>query len=258
MTTPSTPGNSIGGQSVFWGVSEGTVKRGRVEGVPYHSVEEMAVYAQGRPVPKAVRKRLKASRRPTTAALPVDNPDWIEFEKQARTDDPKESMAKIAKARDFAAFMFEKAGREPPSQEAQDRLKFYSDLLARMESCLHDALLRGRKLGIDTGELIPKVEVERLVFAMAWWLMRCVDDSLDAMCAKLSALSPGMEPKAVRNLIEPFLMSAMILEPLARADIACGVQIPTWLSQKMRTTAGDYLENGEAMFDQLRGTPAAV
>lgn len=247
----SQPGKSIGGQAVYWGISEPTVKRERLKGTPLHSVEETAAWAESHSVPAAVREKIKRERRAAAppAALPTDSPDWIEFEKATRADDPKESMVKIARARDFAAFMFQKAARMADKENQE----FYTDLLAKMESCLHDAQLRAKKLGIDAGELLPRPEVERLVWALMYWLLRSTDHHLDALTTKLQALSPGLPAEAVRGILDAELISNRCLIPFARAaKIRSGVTVPDWVVQKMRTTAGDFIENGEASFTELQ------
>jgi hypothetical protein len=235
--------------AIRYRVSLRTVKRWAAKGAPLGDDPAMIEWARGQTnLPAGFLGWIDdQSPKKTAPAEGADN-DWAEFERLARTDDPKASMEKIAKARDFASFKFEKASQV----DARGDMKFFADLLAKMESCLHDAQLRAKKLGVDEGELLPRPEVERIAWALAYWTLRAVDQNLDALSSKLAALSPGLEAGPIRAVLEPELLSARFLTPYARAaKIQSGVTLPEWLVAKMRESVGDYLEDGEAAFDTV-------
>jgi DNA-binding transcriptional MerR regulator len=242
------PGMTVGGQVLWWGVSETIIKRLRAQGAPLHSPKELAEWRKTHKVPEAVAAKLDETEKPSAESELENDVDWEEFEKRVRSDDPKESMAQLAKARDFAAFKFEKAGRLNDTKKQE----FYSKLLTRFEGAFHDAQLRGKRLGLDAGELLPRPEVERILWALAHWLLRSTDQHLDAITAKLTALSPGLSATPVRAVLEPELLSQRFLVPFAHAaKIQNGVGLPGWVVAKMRESAGDFLENGEKQFDEI-------
>ncbi len=229
---------------------ERTIKRWAAKGAPLNDESAMVEWAKAQTnLPNGFLEWLDERKQPT--GPDADDPDWTEFEKIVRSEDPKGAMEKIARARDFASFKFEKAAK---ANNRKDQ-KHFADLLGKMESCLHDAQLRAKKLGIDAGELLPRPEVERLVWAIMYWLLRSTDNHLDALTTKLQALSPGLPAEAVRGILDAELISARCLIPFARASkIRSGVSVPDWVVQKMRVTAGDFIENGEASFTQINAS----
>lgn len=250
MNFPQPP-KSIGGLAEYYGCSERTIKRHRAAGAPLYDLDAMAEYLPLHSgAPAGMKRKVaehKASKGGGTESLSGDA-DWAEFEKSVRTDDPKEAMEKIARARDFAAFKFEKASRLNDKEE----MGFYANLLSKFEGVFHDAALRAKKLGLDDGELLPRPEVERIAWALAYWTLRAVDQNMDALTSKLTALSPGFDAAKVRAVLEPELLSARFLTPYARAaKIQSGVSIPVWLVAKMRESCGDFIENGEAAFNEV-------
>jgi hypothetical protein len=233
-------------------VGERTIKRWAAKGAPLGDDAAMVEWSKAQTnLPTGFLEWLDEQKRglaPKDGGAPTTESDWQEFEKIARTDDPKDAMQKIAKARDFAAFMLEKAWK---SESTKDQ-KHFADLLAKMESCLHDAQLRAKKLGVDSGELLPRPECERILWALAHWLLRSTDQHLDAITAKLTALSPGLAATPVRSVLEPELLSQRFLVPFAHAaKIQNGVGLPGWVVAKMREAAGDFLENGEKQFEEI-------
>lgn len=250
MSYPQPP-ETIVGLVDYYECSESTIKRHRAKGAPLNDLDAMLNWLPNqKDAPAGMKRKLaeyKAQRSGDSPQLTGDA-DWAEFEKMARTDDPKESMVKIARARDFVAFKFEKASRA----NERDDMGFYANLLAKFEGVFHDAQLRAKKLGIDDGELLPRPEVERIAWAIAYWLLRATDQNLDALTSKLTALSPGFDAAPVRAVLEPELLSARFLIPFARAaKIQSGVTIPQWLYDKMKESTGDFLENGEREFEQV-------
>jgi hypothetical protein len=250
MSYPQPP-ETIVGMVEYYDCSESTIKRHRAKGAPLNDLDAMLNWLPNqKDAPAGMKRRLadyKAQRSGDSPQLTGDA-DWAEFEKMVRTDDPKESMVKIARARDFVAFKFEKASRA----NEKDDMGFYANLLSKFEGVFHDAALRAKKLGLDEGELLPRPEVERIAWALAYWTLRAVDQNLDALSSKLAALSPGLEAGPIRAVLEPELLSARFLTPYARAaKIQSGVTLPEWLVAKMRESVGDYLSNGEQQFDSV-------
>jgi hypothetical protein len=249
------PPKSTGGLAVHWRVGEATIKRWRTKGAPLTSDEEMAAWfaTQNSVPPVALARAKELATGATAAGGPPANSDaeWKAFVEQSKldaTDTPKQSLASITRARDFAAFRFMEAAKTNNRSD----MKFYADLLSTFDGVVHDAQLRAKKLGIDQGELLPRPEVERIVFALGYWLMRAADLQLDALTGRLKALAPGLAAEAVRGVLEPELLSMRFLEPFARAaKIQSGVSLPEWFVAKMRETAGDYLENGEKSFEAI-------
>jgi hypothetical protein len=207
----------------------------------------------GKRVPDALLRRINEAGEKEDPAAPKSDPAaWEEFLKQAGAkldDNPKAALGELTRARGFASFMWERAAKAGNRSE----VKFWADQLAKFEGVLHDAQLRAKKLGIDSGDLLPKAEVERIAWALAFWLMRSTDQHLDALTSKLSKLFPGAAPEDIRRALEPELLTDRWLVPFAKAaKIQAGTTVPDWLVSKMREATGDFIERGEAAFDAIK------
>lgn len=168
--------------------------------------------------------------------------DWEEFEKQVRTEDPNDAMAKISKVRDWAFFQFERASKAKKKKEE----KFYSDLLAKMEGTLHDAQLRAKKLGIETGDLVPRESLERPAKFLAYHLLRCADAALNQLAKQITEREPGLPPitaKEIRAMGEPILLTALVFQPMTRAmEGDNGAAPPEWLIAALKAGLDEVVE----------------
>lgn len=254
------PPKSIGGLAVHWRVGEATIKRWRAKGAPLHDDRAAAqwVLSQRNMTPAAA-----ARARQLMGDAPADTPgaspptprytqsEWDALVKQAELEadrNPQASLVSLKRASAVARFLYERAAMADNRAD----MKFYREELMTFEGLLHDALLRAKKLNLDAGELLPRAEVERIIFALGFWLMRCVDLQLDVLTSRLRTLSAELPAEPVRTVLEAELLNLRVLEPMARAaKIAAGVSLPEWVVAKMRQTCGDYLENGEAAFVEI-------
>ena len=191
------------------------------------------------------------------AAIPADRATaaaWLQFlaetEKDAGPDHTK-AMASLAKPRDFAAWMFERAAKDG-DREGQ---RFYSALLARFEGVIHDYQLRAQKLKLDTGELYPRSDFEQIISAWTYWTMRCVDNALSALCRKVVGVPSAEE---ARQIIEPFLLSEKYVEPFKHAvTVATGMQLPAWFTAKLVDSIDDYIEHGAEIMEAAKASAAS-
>lgn len=235
-------------------VNPRTVWKWRKDGVPMHDLAALQAWAlKQRKLPAGFLARLadlragKADDAPEkgTDAPPAgeSSKDWEAFLAQAganaasagSADDSKASMVALARARDFAAFMFEKSAKE----DAKADMKFYSDLLAKMEGIIHDALIRAKRLGIDSGELYPRAEHERIISAWAYHAMRAIDKALPALCRKCIGAESA---EAVRQVLEPALLSAAYFEPFQHAvNSATGNKMPDWFAAAIKESVVNFI-----------------
>ena len=219
---------------------------------PVHDVAAMIQWAAGRKrLSDACRSRLEELRREIEGddEKQFIDPDWLEFQKLAASksaEDGKASLSAIQKARDFSAFKYERAA------EANDRdaMRFHKDMLVAFESAYHDAVLRARKLNLDTGEVIPRCEIERIVWAWAFWAMQSTNKHCDALSKSIAALAPGADTNKIYDHLQAELLGDRFLTSFVRASqIKHGTTVPSWIVAEMRRACGDFLEKGEAAFD---------
>lgn len=238
----------------YWRVKVRTISRWKLMAPPgpMRDVAAMVEWSAGQyKLSTACRKRIDELRNALgVSPLEKKNVDWEQSQaKSPAKDNPDAALAAILRARDFAAWKFEQAARN----NVRPDMKFYADLLSQFEGVIHDAQLRARKLGIDDGELLPRPEVERVVWALAYWLLRSTDQHLDALTSALTVIAPGLEGEAVRRVLESELLSNRFLVPFAKAArVQGGVTLPTWLVAKMREATGDFLKKGSERFDEVK------
>ncbi len=175
-------------------------------------------------------------------AMPANAGDWQEFEAGFKDTDPNEAMAKISKVRDWAFFQFERASKKKNKREE----KFYSDLLAKMEGTLHDAQLRAKKLGIESGDLVSRKDLERPARFIGYHLLRCADEALGKLARAIGERDPTLPPmtaEEVRRLGEPLLLEAVVFAPMTRATEGDNAGAPpSWLVDAMRDGLAEVVE----------------
>jgi len=236
------------------GVNPKTVWRWHKKGVPIYdlvALQEWAVRQRKLPVGFLARVAdLRAGKADSPAGeaetgrseppAGESSKDWEEFLAQAGSktgdeSDSKASMVALARARDFAAFMFEKAAKA----DAKAVMKFYSDLIAKMEGVIHDAQLRAKRLGIDAGELYPRAEHERVISAWTYHAMRCIDRALPALCRKCIGLESA---SALRAVLEPALLREAYYEPFQHAmTTATGNTMPEWFVETLTESVANFV-----------------
>jgi hypothetical protein len=242
--SPEKPPEAQADLAAFYRTGIKNIQRYRSKGAPMHDPQAFRVWFADQPAcPQALAARLdELCGEPAPGTDPASGQDWEEFEKQARTEDPGDAMAKISKVRDWAFFQFERASKAKRKKEE----KFYSDLLAKMEGTLHDAQLRAKKLGLETGDLVRRDELERPARFLAYHLLRCADSALAKLAKAIAERDPKLPPvtaQEVKALGEPLLLSALVFEPIERAMTGDnGAAPPAWLVAALKAGRDEVVE----------------
>jgi hypothetical protein len=236
--------------AAHWGVTPQAIRDWlRRDDMPMpHDVPGMVAWAAtpGRKPRGLLAKaaKLRESQGVTEPGQKYVDPDWSDFLANRPADASKDPLEEL---RDYYQIKLRKAN----AAGDENSIRIYSELVIKYEKAIRDNKLAADRMGIEVGQLVPRADVERWAFGIAYWLMRSTDAALDTLSAKLAPLAPGLEAAKVRATAEPFLLGSMILEPFARASIQAGIGLEPWLCDRMRKTCGDYLENGERSFDEL-------
>ena len=118
--------------------------------------------------------------------------------------------------------------------------------MAKMEGTLHDAQLRAKKLGIDSGDLVRRDELERPAKFLGYHLLRCADAALGQLAKLLTERDPSLPPLTVgevREMGEPLLLTALVLQPIAKAmEGDNGAAPPRWLVEAMKAGMEEVIE----------------
>lgn len=150
----------------------------------------------------------------------------------------------LIQERDFAIFKLQRAN----STNNLPVIKDTTEAITRLSGVIHDEELRAQKLGREIGDIIPRADYERQLRALAWWLVRCVDDTKAALAPRLAAASASgpLYRQEVDAILEPVLLTTRVLEPLRRSvDLApgTGAALPPWALTALRSALAAALED---------------
>jgi hypothetical protein len=267
----------------FWRVSVRTMQKWRcvpapAGAPPAHAIEDpaaMLAWAGGLPaasyskLTRTFRRRLDelrvaaaTGRPPPTGSRPApgapDDPDRAAFlAARAAAATPSAAGAPapnttylrdLIQERDFAIFKLQRANTTNNLPVIKDT----TEAITRLSGVIHDEELRAQRLGREIGDIIPRADYERQLRALAYWLVRCVDDAKAALAPRLAAASATgpLFRQEVDALLEPVLLTTRVLEPLRRSTdlpAGTGAALPPWALAAMRAALAAALESPEAI-----------
>ena len=238
--------------AAFWGVNVRTVRRWQKEGAPVVDVSAMADWCLNqKQLPASVTERLEAEGVAQVESV-AEDPEWEEFErhKAARKAAGKTSSDgatnTLEEHRDFYAFKLAKAAK----RGKKDQSLFFTEQVIRFSRAIREEKLLAEKLGIQSGEMIPREDCERWFRAWGFWTMRGVDTMLADMVPRITGLNPAIDHAAARFAVEPALLEARMLRPYVMATkVPSKVALPAWLVAAVKDVVDDYLEGGAELFE---------
>ena len=105
---------------------------------------------------------------------------------------------------------------------------------------LRDQEAHNKKLGLDSGELLSRSEVERIMRAMFWAGNACCEKFAKQIAQKLS----HKEPAQIYDILAPLLTSLTIFEALKKVAKPPGeVNLPDWFVECASTEEKQYIEH---------------
>jgi hypothetical protein len=199
---------------------------------------------------------------PPPGAAPPADPYWSAFQRERTSRgatapaSAEDSLTRTRLLRDYAQFKLEAAQSANDLAAASDAaalFKLNSDII-------HDEELRAQKLGREIGDIIPRADYERQLRALAYWLVRTVDDAKAALAPRLAAASATgpLFRQEVDAILEPVLLTTRVLDPLRRsADLppGTGAALPPWALNALRTALAAALEDPAAIPSQISNPP---
>lgn len=250
----------------FWCVELRTMQRLIQRGVPVDDVagtikwySVLSAASQGKLTADFRRRllelRVELEKKEPTGA-PQD-PDYSAFKDHySETAQENANLRDLKRQRAFYLFKLEQAQKRNDSAAAYEATKQFT----HFANVIHDAELRDQKLGRDIGNLYSGEEIDRIFRAIAYWQLRCIDETMSEMCAQVSAASGGsLTRHDVKRVVEPLLLAARLLAPLTKATkINAGVQIPPRFVAAMKAATASVLEDGEKEFAALYAEPVVL
>ncbi len=213
---------------------------------------------RGQPVPLpsgATSDAAGTSAAPLRGAESAIDPDWTAFQldqtarQQQQPNGPASNGVDIGSLKlrcayaDYKIGLAQQRGDHPSVREWTETLRYLSGVI-------HDEELRAQRLGREIGDIIPRADYERQLRAIAYWLVRSVDDAKAALAPRLAAASATgpLFRQEVDAILEPVLLTTRVLEPLRRAadlPAGTGAALPPWALAAMRAAMRAVLDAPE-------------
>lgn len=239
-TVPQAVPADVEGQAAFWRINRKTILRWRNAGAPITDIPAMIEWARKKDVPEGFAA--KVGELTGTANLPAQTEsDWAELEEKLRNLDPKASMENIERLVALVTLKFNKASQSGDRKGE----KHYGDLVAKFEAVKHDALLRAKKLGIDSGELIKRELVAAYAESLGFWLLRGADEAINEITPKLIAASARgqLGRDTIIEILEPALLGSRVVNPLTRSTTTTANNaVPDWLADAIKRGLAQVIE----------------
>jgi len=172
-----------------------------------------------------------------------------EWKKNYRADNPGQfAKKKVAKktAKKIATKSAEELRDEyfmelQEAREAGDdaREKIALEYFLKIDKQIRDQEAHNKKLGLDSGETLPRNEVERLLTVWIHGGNACCDKYSKQIAQRLS----NKKPAEVHKILKPMLTALLVFEGLKRmAKVPGDVNLPQWFIDCVQTERKFYLK----------------
>ena len=129
-------------------------------------------------------------------------------------------------------------------QEAREvgddaREKIALEYFLKIDKQIRDQEAHNKKLGLDSGETLPRNEVERLLTVWIHGGNACCDKYSKQIAQRLS----NKKPAEVHKILKPTLTALLVFEGLKRmAKVPGDVNLPQWFIDCVQTERKFYLK----------------
>jgi hypothetical protein len=146
--------------------------------------------------------------------------------------DEFESQVKL---RDFYFLKLSAAAK----RNDQNQIKYWNELLLKTDESIRRTEAHQKKLGLESGETIDRVEVERILKAMIYAGNACVRSQLKEIVEVLAAETPAK----MYEMLAPAVLGGRIFEGFkALTKSESQVKLPLWVVECMQSEGENYLE----------------
>ena len=148
-----------------------------------------------------------------------------------------ENVRSLEEMRDYYSMQLDAASKAEHLD--REEVKFWNDLLLKADESLRKSEAHSKRLGLDSGEILSRGEVERILRNMAWAGNSCVDKFSKQIAQRLS----DKKPAEVHKILKPTLTALLIFEGMNRLAKAPGdINLPQWVIDCMQTEGKNYFK----------------
>lgn len=208
-----------------YGVTRMTIIRWQKQGAPFHDDKEFFLW---------LRKNRCRGANEWRKEFAAKNPDLI----KSLSKGEKKPLREIKTAEELRDEYLEEL-QIAKDEEDEEREKITLNAYLKIDKQLREAALAAQKLGIESGEMIAREEVERIIKVMVYAGNACVKGAISQMAQKLAALD---SPKEVEKVLAPAVLGGRIFEGFLKVSKAAGPSlVPAWLVNAMQSEGKQYL-----------------
>ena len=119
------------------------------------------------------------------------------------------------------------------------REKIALDAYLKIDKQIREQEAHNKKLGLDSGETLPRPEVERILKNWIWGGNACCDKYSKQIAQRLS----NKPPAEVHKILKPMLTGLLVFEGLKRmAKVPGEINLPQWFIDCVQTERKFYLK----------------
>ena len=165
----------------------------------------------------------------------ADNPGQLTKKKAAKKTAKKVATKSAEELRD-EYFMELQEAREV-GDDAREKIAL--EYFLKIDKQIRDQEAHNKKLGLDSGETLPRNEVERLLTVWIHGGNACCDKYSKQIAQRLS----NKNPAEVHKILKPMLTALLVFEGLKRmAKVPGDVNLPQWFIDCVQTERKFYLK----------------
>ena len=149
----------------------------------------------------------------------------------------EEDVRSLEEMRKYYGQQLDAASKGKPIEK--EAVKFWNDLLLKADESLRRSEAHSKRLGLDTGDLLTRGEVERILRAMLWGGNACCDKFAQQIAQALSHKPPA----EVYEILAPNLTFLTMFAPLSKlAQVPGDINLPQWVVDCVRREQDQYVE----------------
>jgi len=161
---------------------------------------------------------------------------FTKFEDEQTSEDIGDEFESQNKLRDFYFLKLSAAAK----RNDQNQIKYWNELLLKTDESIRRTEAHQKKLGLESGETIDRVEVERILGAVIYAGNACVRAQIKQIAEVLAAET---SPAEIYETLSPAILGGRIFEgfkAVAKADSE--VKLPGWVIACVQSEGENYLE----------------
>ena len=235
----------------YWGVNRRSIQRWLKQGLPVDRPARMALYIIDlkSPAPGAKAKAEEILAKQTKGIEPeaLVEDEAEEVEEEGEPEDFAEDAGNVNL--EYLKGMYWRKLQAATKANREDLITYWDRKLRDVLKAIRDGELHAQRLGIEDGVTLPRNEVENLIRAMAFWLVRGIDQDMGDYAKKFLELNYVEE---VQQVLDPYLLQRRLLIPFGKAASTSGpLRLPSWCVEILRDSVDDYIQNGADLFNEV-------